>query len=184
MAYRGWRNSARGAHIYNDYLKKITDYAIWLLNDGHSVHILMGEESDSRAVHDLFQMVRGRLSERAAALAFTPAATLQDVMEQMALVDLVVATRYHNVVCALRMRKPTISIGYAEKNDALLTEVGLGHFCQHVEDLDVELLKAQTMQLLAERVAVSRRICGVLERFEGRLREQENILTSLICTTG
>ena len=55
---------------------------------------------------------------------FAPARTLHDVMQQMADTDIVVATRYHNVVCALRMSKPTISIGYAEKNDALLRRSG------------------------------------------------------------
>ena len=48
-------------------------------------------------------------------------------MQQMADLDLVVARRYHNAVCALRMSTPTISIGYAADPDALLAEVGCPH---------------------------------------------------------
>ena len=49
-------------------------------------------------------------------------------MHQMAETRIVVATRFHNVVCALKMKKPTISIGYASKNDVLLAEMGLAEF--------------------------------------------------------
>ena len=102
-------------------------------------------------------------------------------MRQMANTDVVVATRYQNVICALKMGKPTISIGYAEKNDVLLAEMGLAEFCQHIERLDVELLKTQTMRLLSDRAAFERKICEVRAHFESKLREQESLLTPLIC---
>ena len=47
-------------------------------------------------------------------------------MAQMAAVDTVVATRYHNVICALKLCKPTLSVGYAAKNDAADGGMGLG----------------------------------------------------------
>ena len=46
-------------------------------------------------------------------------------MRQTALVDAVVATRYHTIVCALKSAKPTVSIGYAEKCEILMTDMGL-----------------------------------------------------------
>jgi polysaccharide pyruvyl transferase WcaK-like protein len=52
----------------------------------------------------------------------------------------VVAIRYHNVLCALRLAKPTISIGYSPKHDALMADMGLAEFCQHVNTLDVNEL--------------------------------------------
>jgi polysaccharide pyruvyl transferase WcaK-like protein len=78
------------------------------------------------------------------------------------------------------MGKPTISIGYAEKNDVLLAEMGLAEFCQHIERLDVELLKTQTMRLLSDRAAFEHKICEVREHFKSKLREQESLLTPLI----
>src|SRR3712207_8323203 len=35
------------------------------------------------------------------------------------------------------------SLGYARKNDVLLADMGLDAFCQHVEELDLDRLKAQ-----------------------------------------
>ena len=147
MTYHGWQNDrSRGAGIYAAYLEKMTSFLVWLLERGHVVRLLMGDEVDRHAVDDLFRAVRSRGPDRGeGSMLFAPAHTLHDVMHQLADTDLVVATRYHNVVCALRMGKPTISVGYAEKNDVLLTEMGLGDYCQHIERLDVELLKAQTI---------------------------------------
>ncbi|MGZ8999043.1 MAG: hypothetical protein ACXW2T_09320, partial [Allosphingosinicella sp.] len=57
--------------------------------------------------------------------------------------DVVVATRFHNVVSALIQGRPILSIGYATKNDVLLAEAGMGELCQHIEHLELELLKDQ-----------------------------------------
>jgi polysaccharide pyruvyl transferase WcaK-like protein len=181
MAYHGWRKGgSRGPEIYAAYLEKLTKFVLWLLDRGHVVRLLIGETSDLRAVEDLLRAVRERRPDRRGAIAFAPARTLHDVMEQMADTDVVVATRYHNVVCALRMGKPTASIGYSRKNDALLAEMGLSDFCQHVEDFDLELLQAQTARLISDRAAYERRIREARTQFEVRLSEQEDLLASLI----
>ena len=182
MAYHGWRNDpARGAEIYAAYLHKITDFVLWLLQGGHVVRVLMGELSDRRAVDDLFRALRTRKPDLAdGAVTFAPAQTLHDIMQQMAGVDVMVATRYHNVVCALRMRKPTISIGYASKNDALLAEMGLSAFCQHIEDFDVGRLEAQITRLMSDRAVFERRIDEASALLECKLREQESQLACLL----
>ena len=73
------------------------------------VNLAGDDQADRRAVDDLIRAVRSRRPERTAdSILFQSAQTLHDVMQQMADTDLVVATRYHNVVCALRMGRPTI----------------------------------------------------------------------------
>lgn len=181
MTYQGWRDD--GAEIYATYLEKITDFVVWLLDRGHAVRILMGEASDRRAVDDTLRVVRTKKPDLAdGSIVFTPARTLHDIMGQMADVDFVVATRFHNVVCALKMGKPTISIGYAAKNDALLAEMGLSDFCQHIEQFEVELLKAQTTRMVSELATFKRRIDEVRTQFEDSLCEQETRLLPFICS--
>ena len=182
MSYSGWRNdNSRGAAIYAAYLGKMTAFVVWLLDRGHAVRLLMGDQADRRAIDDLLDAVRSSRPGRAEkAVAFAPAETLADVMQQMADTDLVVATRYHNVVCALKIGKPTISIGYAEKNDALLAEMGMADYCQSIDRLDVALLKTQTTRMIADRIALEDQIRRAGARFESKLREQEELLASLI----
>jgi polysaccharide pyruvyl transferase WcaK-like protein len=182
MTYHGWQNDrTRGAETYAAYLEKITSFVIWLLDRGHLVRIMIGDQADLRAVDDLLHAVRTRTPGRAeSCLVFAPAHTLHDIMQQMADTDVVVATRYHNVVCALRLGKPTISIGYAEKNDVLLADAGLGEYCQQIEHLDVDRLKAQTLRLISEQPAIEERVRQAAARFQRSLREQEDFLASLI----
>ena len=103
-----------------------------------------------------------------------PAASLRDVMEQIAETDLVVATRFHNVVCALKLARPTVSLGYARKNDVLLAEMGLGAFCQHVEAIDLDLLKTQFGSSLASSTRIGsksgRRFRPTATQRNGRLK--------------
>jgi len=64
-------------------------------------------------------------------------------MEQLAGVDLVVASRYHNVQSALKLSKPTISISYGVKSDVLMEGMRLAEFRQPIQDLDVSRLMDQ-----------------------------------------
>ena len=180
MSYGGWRrDSARGADIFAVYLRKVMRFLSWLLNCGHNVRILTGETSDQQAVEELMSAVAvdGRIvpPER---LVAEPILSLHDVMRQIALTDIVVATRFHNVVCALKLGRPTISIGYADKNDALLTDMGLGDFCQHIESLDVDLLIKQFITIAEKREELEERIREANRAYQQRLAHQDALLAS------
>jgi polysaccharide pyruvyl transferase WcaK-like protein len=65
-----------------------------------------------------------------------------------------------------------ISIGYAKKNDALLAEMGLAAYCQHIETFSVETLLAQFEALVAEAGPVARRIADKNMEYRRQLDEQ------------
>ena len=48
------------------------------------------------------------------------------------------------------MARPTVSLGYAGKNDRLLEEFGLGAFVQPMDAFDVDLLLAQMAEIQAQ----------------------------------
>jgi polysaccharide pyruvyl transferase WcaK-like protein len=139
----------------------------------------MGDTADQRAVNDLLARIgRARPELPKDRLAFNPIASLHDLMDQIAETDVVVATRYHNVVCALKLGRPTVSIGYADKNDVLMAEMGLRGFCQHVERLDVDLLIEQFSRLIADREQYEQAIDGANRAIQERLDHQDAILTA------
>ena len=180
MTYLGWRNDAvRGAPIYQTYLEKLTSFALWLLDQGHAVRILMGDTNDQRAVNDLLaNLAAARPDLPDDRVQFEPMSSLHDLMRQISATDVVVATRYHNIVCALKLGKPAISIGYADKNDVLMAEMGLDGFCQHVERLDLDRLIEQFGQLVADRARYEISIDKAYQACRARLDRQDALLAA------
>jgi polysaccharide pyruvyl transferase WcaK-like protein len=170
MRYRGWQDD--GAGIYAAYLAKMRRFVSWLLEQGHEVRILTGDRTDCGAVDDLMQA----LGPDAASVVAEPTSSLHELMEQIARVDMVVGTRFHNVVCSHKLARPVISIGYADKNDALQEEMGLGPFCQQIETLSIDRLIEQFETLAREREAHAVTIGGVTAAYRVRLSEQESLL--------
>ena len=102
-----------------------------------------------------------------------------DVMRVLQPVSSVVAIRYHNILCALQLSKPTISIGYSPKHDVLMAEMGLPEFCQAVSTLDIgELTKLFTE--LDSRSAELRRT--LLEHNAAKSRLVEDLFAELSAT--
>jgi polysaccharide pyruvyl transferase WcaK-like protein len=180
MTYKGWRNDRNhGTTIYAAYLAKITKFVLWLLDRGHPVRILMGEITDRQAAADVVTRVASARPDLPQdRIRAEPMHSLHDLMLQIADTDVVVATRFHNVVCALKLGKPTLSIGYSEKNDALMADMGMERFCQHVERLDLHLLIEQFAQLLSGRQSYEQRIRNAILVYRERLQHQDSLLSS------
>lgn len=180
MEYLGW--AAGGSQeIYDLYIKKLTEFALWLLNDGYRIRLLVGQGDDQRAVDDVTNAVTrelGNLPE--GSIVIDTPHSLNDLMEQISDVDAVVATRYHNVLCALKVGRPTISLGYAKKNDVLMAEMGLGEFCQHVEEFDLDLLQQQFKTMIEHRNSYQDIVKTNSANLRQKLLQQEQFLTSRI----
>lgn len=178
MAYAGWRrNQPGGEQIYRTYIGVMVRFLRWLLAQQHEVRLITGEASDQRALDDILRVLGDAdgqsLAER---IAVEPASNLHDIMRHIADADLVVATRYHNVVGSLRLGKPVLSIGYAPKNDALMAEMGLAAFCQHIEHLDEPRLREQFTLLAVQRHEHAATVAARVAHYQERLREQERVL--------
>jgi polysaccharide pyruvyl transferase WcaK-like protein len=178
MSYYGWYSFAEaGPETHRRYIDKLSRFVRHVLDRGHRVRLLIGETADDGAVENLLARLRSQspaIPEED--LMAAPAKTLHDVMRQMQETDVVVATRYHNIVCALKMAKPTISLGYAKKNDVLMTQAGLGAFCHHVETFEVDQLIEQFERICAQRTQCADAVRAYRERADIRLAEQEAML--------
>jgi len=174
MAYYGWHNQAdRGEAIYQTHIGKLVRFTRWLLDQGYTIRLLIGEHTDQRAVDDL----RAALADiptptLAARLVAEPITSLSALLEQIAATDLVVATRFHNVLCGLMMNKPVVSLGYAQKNDVLMTEMGLGAYCQHIESFDVDQLICHFGELEHDRQQIQAHIQAKNQAYSQALAEQ------------
>jgi polysaccharide pyruvyl transferase WcaK-like protein len=84
--------------------------------------------------------------------------TFDEVTDLMARAEVVVASRFHNLICALRLARPTVSLGYAEKHSCLMRELGLEEYHQDILGLGADRLVAQVRAARAEGPFVSARI--------------------------
>lgn len=185
MRYYGWRNdSEAGREIFESYLRKMSEFTLWLMRRGHSVRLLIGEDSDWEAVEEVSRLVQAAEPRLAAEQLFArPIASLPDLMDEMAATDMIVATRFHNVVCALNMGLPTISIGYARKNDVLLADMGLPNASQSVEELDLGVLQAQFEAMLPMREEYHKAICARVADYKEQLQAQEKLIEAKLLST-
>src|SRR5262249_22906793 len=128
------------------YVERMTIFVGWLLDQGRAVRLLVGDTAgcDDRVAQDIVAGGVGRPPDvDVARLAMGSMSRPEDLLAEMSLVGTIVATRYHNVVSALSLSKPTISIGYSDKHDVVMADMGVGQFCQSIRTLDVDRLIEQ-----------------------------------------
>ena len=140
MAYFGWSNDPQeGLSTFEIYVSKLVEFVTAMIDHGCVVRLLVGDANDARTVAVLKQRVTDRFDDARVAkhVVISSIDDLEQLVDEINQTDVVVATRYHNVIGALISGRPVVSIGYAEKNRDLLRQVGLARYCQHVDDFDV-----------------------------------------------
>lgn len=197
MDYYGTVDDRRQAdELHARYVDKMKIFVRWLVDGGRNVRLYVGDTngSDDSVVQEILADLReSRPAIDPTRVVAEPLSTYADLVQAMQAVSSVVAMRYHNVLCALRLCKPTISIGYSSKNDALMADMGMAEFCQSARSLDVGRLieqfneaegrSAQLRQTLAARNAASEqllvqqfaRLSAVLFPPAGRLPTQVSL---------
>lgn len=177
MNYSGWVRGSEGHAIHCNYLGKLTAFARWLLEQDYEIRLLTGDEGDEPAVKEVYRRLSIAIPDRVRTLvAIEPTQSLGELMRQISMTDIVVGSRFHNVVGALKLHKPVVSLSYASKNDALLSDVGLDGFSQHIEHFDLEILKRQFMRALADRGKIKEQIADGVTRYTSALAEQDSLL--------
>ncbi|MFK0684710.1 polysaccharide pyruvyl transferase family protein [Ochrobactrum sp. BD67] len=177
MTYRGWEKAEKdGNAIYRNYVAKMATLAKRLLDSGRQVRLLIGDKGDMAAAGDILEQLPAAEADK---VIFEPSTSLHDLMQQIAKTDVVIASRYHNIVCALAMGRPAISLAYASKNDALLHDTGLAAFCHRIDSFDPETILSQIDLAFAQRTALSQQVKAGVERYRSRLAGQEEILRAL-----
>lgn len=179
MAYYGGNEDRKVAQdIYSAYVDKIKAFVRWLVDDDRRVLLFTGDHVDESVTAEIVADARAHRPDLdPSRVVAAPICSLDGLMQQMSSVDTVVATRYHNVLCALKMAKPTLSVGYAAKNDALMSDMGLAEFCQSARALDVALLIRQFRALELRRDAIRRELASKNLAAACRLDQQFELLS-------
>lgn len=151
MDYHGSNDERnRSAEIYSSYVAAMKGFVRWLVDNGRQVRLFVGDTngSDENVVREILSdLLESRPGLDPSTVVAATAVTMTDIMRGMSECGSVVAIRYHNLIAALRLSKPTISISYSPKHDVLVSDMGLSGFAQPVDTLDLDRLIEQFIEL-------------------------------------
>jgi polysaccharide pyruvyl transferase WcaK-like protein len=170
MEYHGSNDDREHAdEIRSSYVGGMKRFVRWLVDHDRKVLLLIGDTngSDELVVEEILADLReSRPGLDESRVIAQPVVSFADVMQAIQPAGSVVAIRFHNIIGALKLGKPTIAIGYSSKHEALMADMGVSQFCLPVHPLDFDLLiqrfaelegsAAQVRQVLAVRNEVNR----------------------------
>ncbi|MFF2149287.1 polysaccharide pyruvyl transferase family protein [Kitasatospora sp. NPDC058190] len=178
MDFHGGNDDRAGAEeIHRRYLDGTTRFVRALVEDGRPVRLLTGDDVDATVVAEILEAVDSSLVTAA------ETASLSDLMEETAAADTVVATRYHNLVCALKVGTPTLALSYAAKSDALMDQMGLGTYCHPAREVDADRLIEQFRELEKRAPELRQTLAERNLAATRRLEDQFSTLTAALFPT-
>ncbi|MDI6516203.1 polysaccharide pyruvyl transferase family protein [Streptomyces coelicoflavus] len=160
----------RAEEIHRRYLDGTTRFVRALVEEGRPVRLLTGDELDRPVAAAIVDAVGSPL------VTVAEAASLADLMKETACADSVVATRYHNIVCALKVGTPTLALSYSTKSDVLMAEMGMGAYCHPAREADADRLLEQFRELERDSARLRRTL---FERNQAVARRVEQQFTDL-----
>lgn len=174
MAYWGTSADGRRGRVFHDrYLEGMKHFVHWLMETGHNVRLLIGDDDDEPAAREIVADAELHWKGPGAApVDFQPVSSTDELMSRLASVEAVVAARFHNVLVALACARPTLAIAYGRKHYALMASMGVEEFCQNIRELDIERLKEQFTALRADSGRIARVLADRAEAHRANLDAQ------------
>ncbi|MFE9703117.1 polysaccharide pyruvyl transferase family protein [Streptomyces sp. NPDC005930] len=164
----------RAEEIHRRYLDGTTRFVRALVAEDRTVRLLTGDELDRPVAAAIVDAVGSPL------VTVAEAASLADLMKETACADAVVATRYHNIVCALKVGAPTLALSYSAKSDALMAEMGMGAYCHPARETDADRLLEQFRELERNSAPVRRALSERNQAVARRVQQQYTALAAAL----
>lgn len=182
--YLGRGDAGSGAKAaYLRYVGILCDFIERRLAEGRKIRLLIGDYAYDELVRLDFvaELKKRGHSIDGDRIDAVPAQSFETVIGQIATTDAVIASRFHNVVLSLLMARPVLSLSYDRKNDVLMEAMGLGAYCQELDDLDPERLERQFVDLLSNASGVPARLRERSDAYRRDLDEQYARVLGAVC---
>ncbi len=169
--------------VYSAYLETLAEFTEWLFAHEYDVRLLIGDLVDTHVTQEFKSLLKKRsVMYRGERIIDEPIASVDDLLKQLAATDVVVATRFHNVLLALLLNKPVIAISFHHKCASLMSQMGLSEYCQDINRLSSVRLIEQFSQLRRSSDVVKRMIMEKVRACQDALDEQYAVILSEICS--
>jgi polysaccharide pyruvyl transferase WcaK-like protein len=162
---------------YLAYLENLVTVVNWLLAHEYDVRLLCGDLGDMHAKQQFSELLRERLSVRdEGRIVDEPVLSVESLLSQIVATDIVVATRFHNVLLALLCNKPVISISFHHKCASLMNAMELSGYCLDINELKADRVIEKICDLEANADKLKRLIRQKVTEFRKALDEQYSVI--------
>ena len=184
MEYAG-RYSAEdpSTETSSEYLRALVELVEWLLARDYDVRLMLGD-GDTMVIDDFTALLRERVGayspER---VSYRQLDTVDEILSAIASTDIVVATRFHNVLLSLLLDKPVIAISFHHKCASLMNEMGLSAYCHDIDHMNASKLIEQFQSLEKHSTETRETIRKGVEAQRRALEEQYSLLFDELART-
>lgn len=149
MSYLGHYSASHpSASTDRDYWDNLARFTRRLIAEGYNVRPFIGDLVDAPARDRFIRMLdEDPGPRRDGAIIDEPVTSFESLMPAIAATDVVVATRFHNILLSILSGKPVIAISFHHKCASLMASVGLSAYCLDTHGLDADAL-IRTFELL------------------------------------
>jgi polysaccharide pyruvyl transferase WcaK-like protein len=178
MEYGGMYSVPRpSSENYLAYLENLVTVVTWLLAHEYDVRLLCGDLGDMHAKQQFSELLRERLSVRdESRIVDEPVLTVENLLSQIVATDVVVATRFHNILLALLCNKPVISISFHHKCASLMNAMELSGYCLDINELTADRVIEKFCDLEANADKLKTLIRQKVTEFRIALDEQYSVI--------
>jgi polysaccharide pyruvyl transferase WcaK-like protein len=152
----------------------------WLCKRKYAVRVIIGDVLyDSVVKQDFMELLHERgLVNQEGQIVNEPVVTVKQLLSQIAAVDFLVTSRFHNVVLALMLNKPVLCLSDHGKLDSLMTGIGLAEYCLPLANVDFGELIDRVVKLEKNAEALRFYIKQKTEEYRKTLDEQYMLISN------
>jgi polysaccharide pyruvyl transferase WcaK-like protein len=163
--------------VYTSYLECLSVFVKWLLSREYGVRLFLGEAGDTASVSNFKSLLKKSLGTYdEGRIIYQPAHCVEELLPQIAAVDIVVATRFHNVLLSLLLNKPVIAISFHHKCASLMSQMGVSEYIHDINDMNADRLIGQFMDIEKKEKQLKSIIRKKVEQSRKALDEQYNLI--------
>ena len=174
---------AQGFGSQNVYINLLVRICRDFLSRGTNILLIPHEINPGRTALDdrmLCQLILLSIGKSERIAAISSAMSAEDISSMIACCELIIGSRFHAIVAALRSRIPAVAIGWSHKYDELMQDVSLGHFVLDHNNLAIEKI-CEVIRMAWEHREANRRVLGAkLPQIESAVDRMFDLVADVI----
>lgn len=153
------------------YVRRMAQVVEGLLDAGCSVRLVLGDVADHAPADEVAELVATRRHDGLRP-EVEPAGTLGELIGRVRGCDVVVSTRFHVLIAAAIAGRPMVAISHADKDDALLEQLGLQHYLLDADDFRPERVIELVADARRDRDVISAQLVARVRELHDRVHRE------------